>query len=274
VDNIVRVDTILLHEAFAQLRPSLGRLPHLKIISQALACNRHAIEIQQSQSAQMQHNLRHAAGKKETHGWVICRPVWQHVDQSRHCQVNSVPVSYSWTSQYCSMGYGWNMQQQICGATACGVNCHRVVYRSTRNNMPHRDPGRIHFSKRPGRLPRHIEPDWLPGWRQCRVRQRHSERLAHYLSCGSRAKKLTAAPRRCASAASQLSRLFQSDFAVGKSGAYALYLPCIFTFRCRKRDTPRYKYARQVVHGSERHHHCGQAFVARGNTEYPPAIRE
>jgi hypothetical protein len=98
-DHLVGIDAIACREQIAQLCAPLRALPPVQHCAQALAGHRQRLFVQHAQPAQMQHDLRHAAGQEDPHGRMIARPVGQHIDQPRHAPVDRDPFFERWARQ-------------------------------------------------------------------------------------------------------------------------------------------------------------------------------
>ena len=67
----------------------------------------------QSCAAQVQHNLRHAAGKEHLHGGKVARSVGQRVHKARHQAVDFSPVGNRGAIDTGHVSDGGNVQQKI-----------------------------------------------------------------------------------------------------------------------------------------------------------------
>jgi len=91
-NHVVGVDAIAGGQHIAQARAPLRAFPPVEHRAQTLAADGKRVFLQQSQSAQVQHHLGHAARQKDAHGRVVARAIRQHIDQAGHAAVDRYPV--------------------------------------------------------------------------------------------------------------------------------------------------------------------------------------
>ena len=110
-DHVIRIHAVLLAQALTEARPALGRLPPVEVLADRLPGHGHGIQVQQTELAQVEHHLRHAAREERAHGRVIVRAVGQHAHQARYPAVNASPVLNVRNSAARRVGDGRNVQQ-------------------------------------------------------------------------------------------------------------------------------------------------------------------
>ena len=218
----------------------------------------------------MQHHLRHAAGQEHAHGGMVAGPVGQHVHQPRHLPVDVDPVLHHRASQPRRVRDRGQVEQQIRRAADRRVHHHGVPHRGVGDDVARGQAARRERRQRAGRAPGHVEPDRLPGGRERGVRQRQAERLADDLGRGRGPEKLAAAARRAARAAAQVGRPLQRELTVREPGPDGLHGPRVLALGGRQRHAARHQHAGQIAQRGQRHHHRGQALVARGDAEHAP----
>ena len=92
-------------------------------------------QVEHPQLAQMQHHFRRAASQEQADRGMIGRAVRQYAHEPRHLAIDLGPIGNGWPRQTGGEGDGWNVQQKICGASAGGMNDHRVANGSGGENV-------------------------------------------------------------------------------------------------------------------------------------------
>jgi len=100
------------------------------------------------------------------------------------------------------------------------------------------------------------------------VGNREPKRLSDSLCGGSRSEKLTSASGRRTGPAACFRGFLESDQSVCKTRPDSLDESCILAALRGKRNAAWNNRRRAVVQSGERHHHRGEAFIARRNAHH------
>jgi len=107
--DVVGIHAVGRAEPLAQHRASLRLLPPVEHAAQALAAHGERLEVEETETAEVEHDLRHAAGEERAHGRM--RPVGQRVDEAGHLPVHADPVVDGGPPQAGRVGDGRQVQQ-------------------------------------------------------------------------------------------------------------------------------------------------------------------
>ena len=129
-DHVVRIDAVALAAAARATACRRSDFSHHSSTSPSvLAGDGQHVEVEQAQLAQVQHDLRHAAGQEDAHRRMVHRPVGQHRDEPRHAAIDLAPVVDRRPRQPGGEGDRRNVQQQVRRAAERRVDDHRVANR-------------------------------------------------------------------------------------------------------------------------------------------------
>ena len=135
-DDVVGIDAVALAQHVAQALAPLASVSHQSSTrAERAPADGHAVEIEQIQLAQMQHDLGHAAGQEHAHRRMSDRAVGQRIDQARHAAIDVDPVLDGRPPQAGGIGDGRNVQQQVRRAAEGRMHDHRVADRGVGQNV-------------------------------------------------------------------------------------------------------------------------------------------
>ena len=98
-DDVIRIDSFALLQQAAQPRAPFRPLPPVERLTERCTGGREHVEREQSQAAQMEHDLRHSARQEHHDRGEILRPVRQGVHQARDLSIHRRPVVHRGLAQ-------------------------------------------------------------------------------------------------------------------------------------------------------------------------------
>ena len=200
-DHVIGIDPVGFLKTRARLTPAIAVLPPIQDRCERRAADGGHIHIEDAQAAQMQHDLGHAAGKKDLHGGMVARPVGQRVNQARCRAIDARPVVKRRPAEARGVRDRRDMEQEIRRAADGRMDEHRVLERGGRENRRQRCLVRRQLHQRQRRSVRHVQPHRFAGGCERAVWQAQAERLGDDLRGRRRAEELAPAARRTACAA-------------------------------------------------------------------------
>ena len=165
------------------------------------------------------------------------------------------------------MGDGREVEQEVGRPAERRVDRHGVPHGGVGQDVARREPARLELDERARGPPGRVQPDRLARRREGRVRQGEAERLADHLGRRRRPEELAASARRAARAAAHVGRALERDLAVGEAGADGLHRAGVLRVAGGSVTPPGTRTTGQIAHSRERHHHRGEALVARGDAQ-------
>ena len=270
-DHVVGVDAVRLAQALAQPPPALGALPPFERRAQRLAGGGARGEVEQTELAQMQHHLRHAAGQEDAHRRM--RAVGQGVHDARDAGVARPSTRPGvGDGQAGGVGDGGQVQQEVRRSAArprtrpwrCGARL-----RSPRRARPGPGPSGGCTARAERRAPSR-QMGWPEGASAVWASARPS---ASATTCA-----VAAVPRNWqpppgeAQARQPISAACcERDAAVREARADRLRLARVLAVARGQRHAAGHDHRGQVAARGERHGHGGQALVAGGHAQHAPA---
>ncbi len=222
----------------------------------------------------MQHDLRHAAGKKDLHRREVAWAIGQCIDDAWSLTIRALPLGTRRPAQTSGVRDGGDVQQKIRRSAEGRVHDHRVADGRVGDDVARADPQLYEPQQSTRRACSGLLPERLTGGCERGVRQREAERFSDDLRCRRRAEKLAAAARARTGTAADLCGVLLRDLTLREARADCLHATSVFTLIGQQRYSARHEHARQRTAGRERHHHRGQALIACGDPKHAASLRQ
>ena len=215
----------------------------------------------------MQHHLGCAAGEEDLHGRVVPRAVGESVDEARNLAIDVCPVFCGGPLEFCGVGDGGDVQEEVGRSAEGRVDDHGVVDCGLGEDVVSSKMQLLEAQNGAGRAAGGVEPDGLAGRSKSGMRKGEAKSFGDDLRRCSGAEKLTASAGRGAGAAADLGSILERDLMLREACADGLDLAGVFSVFRQQCDAPGDENAWQRAGGGQRHHHRGEAFVAGGDAE-------
>ncbi len=169
--------------------------------------------------------------------------------------------------EFCGVGDGGDVEQQIGGAAEGCVDDHGVVDGGVGEDVLSAEVQLAQAEDGAGGAAGGVEPDGLAGGAEGGVREGEAEGFGDDLRGGGGAEELAASAGCGAGAAADLGGVFEGDLMLGVACADGLDLAGVFAVFGKQCDAAGDEDAGQRAGGGQRHHHGGEALVAGGDAE-------
>ncbi len=147
-DHVVGIDAVALVQHLAKHTPPVGLLPPRQRRFERFTGRGQRRQVKQTQLAEVQHDLGHAAGKKYLHGGVADGSVGQCIDEARRAAVHVFPIVNRGPSHPGGERDCRDVQQQVGRAAERGVNDHGIVKGRVGKNVADADAALVEAHQR------------------------------------------------------------------------------------------------------------------------------
>ncbi len=262
-DDVVGVDSVALGQQSAKPVTPLAVLPLVEDVVPHGAGDGTRPGIDETEPAEMKHHFGDAAGKENSHGRVVVRPVRERVDEPGNGTIDAPPVVHGRPGQPGRVGDGGDVDQEVRRSAECGVDEHRVLERHRRENVGERAavaPLRVNRLRSSAG---DVEPDRLARRCERRVRDGETEGLRDHLRRRGGAEELTAATGRGTGAAAEVRGFVERDEPVREPRAERLHGTRVLPAPRRQGHAARDYCTGEATERREGHRHRRQTLVAR-----------